>query len=192
MLYLGSGIGGMMIEYDEHIDDEISQMNENETENESRPSNAFHLEDPITSVDLRKPITVAGDTSIADCLQLMQEEKIGCLLVVEDHKLVGIFTERDIIRRIVGKNLSHADIDVVDYMTLDPDTLTASAPLAFALNYMVLGGYRHVPILKDDGSPLACLSIKDIVKHLGEFYFSEISTLPPTPKNPGWATVDGG
>lgn len=167
-------------------------MNENETAGKSKSKHAFRLDDPITTVNLRTPVTVPGDTSIAKCLEVMKEEKIGCLLVTEADKLVGIFTERDIIRRIVGKNLSHEEIDVSDYMTTDPDTLTADSPLAFALNYMVLGGYRHVPILSDDGSPLACLSIKDVVKHLGEHYFSEISTLPPTPKNPGWATVDGG
>lgn len=180
------------MEYNEHLDDELQLMNESETEPVSASREIFQLDDPITSVSLRKPVTVPGDTSIADCLKIMKDEKIGCLLVVEDKKLLGIFTERDIIRRIVGKNLSHADIDVADYMTLDPDTLTPDAPLAFALNYMVLGGYRHVPIVDDKGIPQACLSIKDIVKHLGEHHFSKISTLPPTPKNPGWATVDGG
>jgi len=181
-----------MIEYNEHIDDELDQMNESEAPGGSHAGEAIRLDDPITTIDLRKPISVPGDTSIADALQIMKDEKIGCLLVVEKSKLVGIFTERDIIRRIVGRNLSHADIDIADYMTTDPDTLTADAPLAFALNYMVLGGYRHVPILDANDSPVACLSIKDVVKHIGAHYFSAISTLPPTPKNPGWATVDGG
>lgn len=181
-----------MIEYDEHLDDELQQMNESDSDSNIVEGEAIRLDDPITTVDLRTPITVSTDTSIGDCLQIMKDEKIGCLLVLEQDKLVGIFTERDIIRRIVGKNLSHADIDVVDYMTPDPDTLTSDAPLAFALNYMVLGGYRHVPIMDDAGRPMACLSIKDIVKHIGAHYFSQIATLPPTPKNPGWATVDGG
>ncbi len=181
-----------MIDYDEHIDDEMDIMNEGGSSTKSQVSQAIHLEDQISTINLRKPITITGETSIAECLQLMQEERIGCLLITEDDKLVGIFTERDIIRRIVGKNLSHDEIDVQDYMTPDPDILKVDAPLAFALNYMVLGGYRHVPIVDEDSKPLACLSIKDIVKHIGNYYFSEIANLPPTPKNPGWATVDGG
>ncbi len=181
-----------MIDYDEHIDDELKRMNEGGSSMKKHAVEAIHLNDPITTIKLRKPVTTTGDTSIAKCLELMREERIGCLLITEDNQVVGIFTERDIIRRIVGKNLSHEDIDVSDYMTADPDTLAPDAPLAFALNYMVLGGYRHVPILNDDNQPIACLSIKDIVKHIGDHYFSEIVNLPPTPKNPGWATVDGG
>jgi CBS domain-containing protein len=181
-----------MIDYDEHIDEEMKVMNEGGSSTKKGAKQIIQLKDPINSLDLRKSICISGDTSIAVCLQLMKEERIGCLLIIENEKLVGIFTERDIIRRIVGKNLSHEDIDVQDYMTSDPDTLTADAPLAFALNYMVVGGYRHVPIVDEDNRPETCLSIKDIVKHIGNHYFSEIANLPPTPKNPGWATVDGG
>lgn len=181
-----------MIDYDEHIDEELRQMNEDGSSNGKRSNEAFHLDDPIASVKLKKPVMTSGDTSVAACLELMKDERIGCLLITEQDKLVGIFTERDIIRRIVGKNLSHADIDVSDYMTYDPDTLTSDSPMAFALNFMVVGGYRHVPIVDENNQPVACLSIKDIVKHIGNHYFREIANLPPTPKNPGWATVDGG
>ena len=181
-----------MIDYDEHIDDEQKVMNEGGSSTKHGAKQIIHLNDPVSSLELRKSICIPGDTSIAACLQLMKDERIGCLLITEDKKLVGIFTERDIIRRIVGKKLSHENIDVQDYMTSDPDALMLDAPLAFALNYMVLGGYRHVPIVDEDNKPEACLSIKDIVKHIGNYYFSEIANLPPTPKNPGWATVDGG
>lgn len=181
-----------MIDYNEHIDDEMNVMNEGGSSTKKGTKQIIQLNDPVSSLALRKSICTSGDTSISACLQLMKDERIGCLLITENEKLVGIFTERDIIRRIVGKNLSHADIDVQDYMTIDPDTLTSDAPLAFALNYMVVGGYRHVPIVDDNNKPEYCLSIKDIVKHIGNHYFSEIANLPPTPKNPGWATVDGG
>lgn len=176
-----------MIDYDE-----LTQMNENGSSLKKKKHEAIHLDDPIATLNLRKPITIQGDTSVARCLELMREERIGCLLITKNEKLVGIFTERDIIRRIVGKNLSHDDIDVSDYMTIDPDTLRYDAPLAFALNYMVLGGYRHVPIVSKANEPVACLSIKDVIKHIGNHYFNEIANLPPTPKNPGWATMDGG
>ena len=181
-----------MIDYDEHVDEEIKQMNEDDRSIKKRSSEVFNLDDPITTVKLKTPVTAPGDTSVAACLEIMRDERIGCLLIVEAGKLIGIFTERDIIRRIVGRNLSHDDIDVSDYMTPDPDTLTSDAPLAFALNYMVVGGYRHVPVTDEKNHPMACLSIKDIVKHIGNHYFSEIANLPPTPKNPGWATMDGG
>ncbi|MCF6237529.1 MAG: CBS domain-containing protein [Candidatus Marinimicrobia bacterium] len=181
-----------MIEYDEHIDDELKTMNEGGSSVKKRANEAIHLGDPITTIKLRAPVTTQGDTSVAECLVLMREQRIGCLLITEAQQVVGIFTERDIIRRIVGKNLSHEDIDVSDFMTPDPDTLNPDAPLAFALNYMVLGGYRHVPVVDENNHPVACLSIKDVVKHIGDHYFDEIVNLPPVPKNPGWATVDGG
>ncbi|NQV16532.1 CBS domain-containing protein [bacterium] len=181
-----------MIDYNEHLDDEQQQMDEASSSSHGKVRETIHLDDLITTIKLRKPVTVTGTTSVAQSLEIMRDEKIGCLLITESDKLIGIFTERDIIRRIVGKNLSHADVDVGDYMTVDPDTLSPDSPLAFALNYMVVGGYRHVPIVDDENRIIACLSIKDIVKHIGNHYFSEISNLPPVPKNPGWATVDGG
>ncbi|MCF7823075.1 MAG: CBS domain-containing protein [Candidatus Marinimicrobia bacterium] len=181
-----------MIDYDEHIDDELKQMNEDGDSIMKVNSEAFHLDDHIDTIKLKSPIMTNGHTSVADCLELMREKRIGCLLIVEEGKLEGIFTERDIIRRIVGQGLSHSKIQVKNYMTADPDTLTPDAPLAFALNYMILGGYRHVPIVNEKDQIVACLSIKDLVKHIGNQYFSAISNLPPTPKNPGWATMDGG
>lgn len=180
-----------MSDYNEHVEDELKQMREGDDE-ELAAEHGFHLEDPISSIDLRDPVTAVGSTSVADALELMKKFKIGCLLIVKKDILEGIFTERDIIRRIVGKHLAHEDIQIKDYMTRDPDTLTEDAPLAFALNYMVLGGFRHVPIVDEKNHALGCLSIKDIVKHIGDIYFSKISNLPPRPKNPGWESIDGG
>ena len=94
-----------MIDYDEHIDDELTQMNESGSAFKKRKQEAIHLDQPIATLNLRKPVTIQGDTSVAQCLELMREERIGCLLITNKEKLVGIFTERDIIRRIVGKNL---------------------------------------------------------------------------------------
>jgi len=89
-----------MIDYDEHIDDELKQMNEDEPSPTKGETQAFHLDDPISTVKLKTPITTTGETSVADCLELMHMKRIGCLLVVENDKLVGIFTDGDLRRKL--------------------------------------------------------------------------------------------
>ncbi|UCH09690.1 MAG: CBS domain-containing protein [Fidelibacterota bacterium] len=166
------------------LDDELQQMEEREHGAPALVA-AVHLDDPISSLDLQPLCVVEPQTTMQEAIASLDRNNVGCLLVREGDRLVGIFTERDIIRRVAGKGLDHEKITVGEHMTPDPDTLQMDDPIAFALNRMVEHGYRHVPIVDDQKRPLGFVSIRDIVNHLATYYKKEIMNLPPRPVRKG-------
>ena len=121
------------------------------------------------------------DSSVAEAVALMNREKIGGLLVVRDGHLVGIFTERDVLTKIAGHGFDFTKIFVKSYMTPDPEALSPEHKVAYALNKMVVGGYRHVPIVDGERRPVAVMSVRDVVEFIVERFPAEVINLPPDP-----------
>ncbi len=86
-------------------------------------------------------------------------------MVDDKGKLLGIFTERDLLKKVAGIHVLYADMPVRSFMTYKPVTLAASDSLAFALHKMDGGGYRHVPVL-DKGKPIGVVSVRDMLRHI--------------------------
>jgi CBS domain-containing protein len=129
---------------------------------------------PISTLNLNQPCYVEVGTLVSDAINLMQKGRYGCVLIVDNQQqLVGIITERDLLVNIVGKRENTVDVLVDDIMTPSPESLRASDPIAFALNHMHLGHYRHIPLLifDDDknGYPMGVVSSKDIANHVAAF-----------------------
>ena len=124
------------------------------------------MEDPVSDLDPQKPITVRPTTTVREALQIMLAHDIGALLVVDGAgKLLGIFSERDLLLKIAGLHQSFADLPVQQFMTAHPETVTAKDTLAFALHKMDIGGYRHLPVLSE-GVPAGVISVRDLVRHM--------------------------
>ena len=137
---------------------------------------------PIKSLPRRVGrVAVPLGTTIGQAARIMKEHRIGCVLVEDGGKVVGIFTERDILTKLVGTGYDPAKVYVDGAMTRNPETLTLEDPIAFALQQMSVGGYRHVPLVDPDGHPVGILSVKDIVDYLTEHFPREILNLPPEP-----------
>jgi CBS-domain-containing membrane protein len=82
---------------------------------------------------------------------------------------------------------------VARFMTPDPETLQLDDPIVWALNRMSVGGYRHVPLVDDEGRPVGILSVKDIVHYIVALFPNEVLTLPPDPARADvWSERDGG
>lgn len=176
----------------EIFDDEHQQMNERESHGEKEIPAAISVDDPLSSLDLEKMVTVRRGTAVKDAIRLFQSQAVACVLVVEDGKLEGIFTERDVIKKLVGKGLDHSKEIVDDYMTSAPDVLKEDDPVAYALNRMTDGGYRHVPVVDDHGKPTGVVGILDIVKYLAVYYSDEVLNLPPEPLRRPQERPEGG
>jgi CBS domain-containing protein len=122
------------------------------------------LSSSIGSIGLKDPYTVHLDTSLQECLSVMQQHRIGSVLVTDaSHKLVGILTERDFLLKVFGKVTVLATEKVGDFMTKDPVRERPEASIAFALSVMSHGGFRHVPIVDQDDVPIGIVSVKDVV-----------------------------
>lgn len=146
---------------------------------------------PISDLKLLDPIMIDASSTAADAVDAMNEHHIGCVLVGQEGRLVGIFTERDVLKRVVFRHDGPlTPLEAV--MTPSPETLEAEATIAYALNMMSVGGYRHIPIVDKDHRPVGVLSVRDIVDFLVELYPEEVLNLPPTPAKGIADSADGG
>ena len=124
------------------------------------------MEDNLSRLDQDETIAVAPDTAALDVTHLMKNSNSGCALVVEGGKLVGIFTEHDVLKKLnSGGNLASATVK--ELMSRNPETLHEKDSVAEALNKMSLGRYRHIPFKKADGT-YAVASIKSVLKYIAQ------------------------
>lgn len=154
-------------------------------QDERRASRVFDsalLRRPLSVLPVRKPIILAPQSSITEAMASMQREHRGCVLVTEDGtertRLVGIFTERDVLYKIVNRGRNPAVLPVEEVMTPSPEGLLVDSSVAYVLNRMSTGGYRHVPIVNADGCPVCVISVRDVVDFLVDHFPREVQNLP--------------
>jgi CBS domain-containing protein len=112
-----------------------------------------------------KPYCVSPRTTVGEVLKLLVANRIGCVLVTEGEKLVGIFSERDALMRLGADAAQRAGTPVAEFMTQNPEALEIDAKLAFALHKMDVGHYRHIPVL-EKGRVRAVISVRDILQYI--------------------------
>lgn len=125
------------------------------------------LRDRIERLWPKPPSTVPTDATLGHVLVKMVGETIGCVMIVDKGKLVGIFSERDALMKVNVDAHRLLDKPISQFMTADPVTLETNDKIAFALHKMNVGGYRHVPILHE-GALVGVISIRDILRYLTE------------------------
>jgi CBS domain-containing protein len=126
------------------------------------------------------PLRVKPTDTLADAVALMRQERVGCVVVCEGEKMVGILTERDLLRRVLatGKPLT---MQVAECMTPNPVVVHRKEPVAAAVRCMEEGGYRHLPVVDEAENLVGLLSVKRIVHYLVEHFPSTVYNLPPEP-----------
>ncbi len=112
-------------------------------------------------------LTIAVDASVMDAIDKMTKDHSECLLVVENKEVVGIFTERDFLNRVVGARLIPEETSLRNVMTVNPDTLRPGDCVSYAVERMASRGFRNIPIV-DDEDPAAVLTVWDVMSHLSE------------------------
>ena len=145
----------------------------------------------LSEVVSQPALTVSPSTTLAETIRLMQLERRACVLILDNGRLAGIFTERDILMKIAGQPLDLIHTPVSASMTPDPFTLPDDANVAFALSKMVLEGFRHIPLVDDDGRPTAVVSMRNLIEDLGEIYSRELLTIPPEPNQHRFKSREG-
>lgn len=163
----------------DQVDEELSQMYE-EAFKHPKVLDSSTFKRPIKSLRVLKPVTLTPDRSVQEAIELMRNMRFGCVAVTEKGKLVGIFTERDVLTKIVGKTKLET-VTLREVMTPNPESFQPDDSIAFVLNAMHVGGYRHVPVVDEQGKPLAIVSVKDIVAFIIDYFSEDVLNLPPEP-----------
>ena len=113
-----------------------------------------------------KLVSVQPSATVAEAATVMGERHVGSALVMEGESLVGIFTERDIVRAL-SQDFDAPGHPISQWMTKQPKTISADAPVEEALETMLSGGFRHIPVLEDRGV-VGVVSMRDVSKASAE------------------------
>jgi CBS domain-containing protein len=124
------------------------------------------LSDRVQQFQGRKPLVVSPTMPIREVLRLLVDNRMGCVVVADQGKVAGIFTERDVLLRLGERAAELGHRPVSEFMTGKVEVLPPTAKIAFAVHRMDQGGYRHVPVVNDVGEPVGIFSVRDILSYL--------------------------
>lgn len=109
----------------------------------------------------RTLVSAEKQMTVREACRLMTDKAIGALLILENQKILGIFTERDALNKVLSSGLDPDKTTLEQVMVRKPQTITPDKPLAYALYMMSEGGFRHVPVVEADGTPIGMVSARD-------------------------------
>ena len=125
------------------------------------------MEDSVSHLSPGSPLTLPPKALVSEAIRLLKDHKVGCVLALEGNQLVGIISERDLLYKVAVSNRPLDQFELKDVMTANPVTLRLEDSIRFALYQMSLGGFRHIPIVKD-GQPVGIISIKDVLRYINK------------------------
>ena len=137
-------------------------------------------EHPLGSIRLEPAVSVAADTQVADVVATMRTARVGHVLVIEGDQLAGIFTERDLLMHALDEQgVAHAPVS--EFMSSDPVVLDFRRPISEALQPMVKGRYRHLPVHDPRRGYIGVLTSHNLFQFVAELLPGQILNLPPRP-----------
>ena len=137
-------------------------------------------QDSVTLLETKDFVCIRPDTPLSEAIERMKKDEGGCAIVCnEDGSVTGIFTERDLLNKIVGEQVD-MNSPVSNYMSSTVQTLTTDATIGDAVRLMDEKSYRNIPLVKD-GQLIGSISVFDLITYLAESYPKETMNLPPVP-----------
>lgn len=131
------------------------------------------IRDTIEHLHPYRAVTVEVGDSVGAAVQAMQEHRFGCVMITDGGKLVGIFTERDLLYKVANQVADLDAVPIESIMTPNPGVVRHGDTFAKALNLMAMHRYRHIPIVDDHEAPIGFLSSKGILRYLCEHALDE-------------------
>ncbi|MGD8330783.1 MAG: CBS domain-containing protein [Acidobacteriota bacterium] len=125
--------------------------------------------DAVSALEPRAPQTTTAETTLADAVAGMRMAKTGCLIVTdEDGRVTGILSERELLERVALETPDLAARTVGDVMTRRPESVQRHRPLAYALQRMVVGDHRHLPVVDEQRRAVGVISSRDVIRYVGK------------------------
>lgn len=136
--------------------------------------------DPISALGLPEPVAIGTDASIGAALSAVQKRAQGYVLIVEDGRPRAIMSERDVVMKIVARDVKY-DANVMEVASRLPITLTDKETIGRAIKIMIADGLENIPVVGSDGRAKAVLRSLDVIHFLAETFPEQLLNLPPRP-----------
>jgi CBS domain-containing protein len=150
------------------------------SEDEIREIKGALLADKITTLLPAEPICVPETTTVQDAVAAMLKKRQAGVLVVDgDGRLTGIFTERDVLTRVVGRDLDPGRTTLQAVMTPNPEALSPRDRIAYALNRVSVAGYRTIPLVDENRRPIGVVTATDIIRWLTDLFPEAVLNMRP-------------
>jgi CBS domain-containing protein len=120
---------------------------------------------PLTALKMTSVHTMPPDTPLEVAVQTLVRQHVDLLEVVEGGRLIGVLSVRDLMTRVGPDYRDKMKLPVRQFMTPNPETLPPDAPITFAINKMDVGGYRHLPLVRE-GKAVGMISVRDLLTHI--------------------------
>jgi CBS domain-containing protein len=138
------------------------------------------LGDTINTLGPLEPICIPPSVSVREAATRMTAAHQAAVLIVDaDRRLVGIFTERDVLARVVAQGLDVDGTRVGQVMTPSPEALSTSDRVCYAVNRMSVAGYRTIPLVDSAGRPIGIVTVTHFIKWLADLFPEAILNLRP-------------
>src|SRR5215813_6373944 len=162
-------------EYSATIDDDLRK-----SPDDVRAAGGALLNDTIAVLSPAEPLCLPASATVHDAVQTMLAHRQAGVLVVDgEGRLIGIFTERDVLTRVVGRDRDARRTTVGEVMTRNPEALTANDRVAYAIHCMSVAGYRTIPLIDGEGRPIGVVTVNDVVRWLAGQFPEAVLNLRP-------------
>jgi CBS domain-containing protein len=159
---------------------DFDEIDPAEVENELQEIRGALLNDRIAVLGPAEPVCLRESATVQDAIErMLARRQAGVLIVDDDQRLVGIFTERDVLTRVAGQGRDPRQTTLGTVMTRDPDALGPRDRVAYAVHSMSVAGYRTVPLVDAERRPLGVVTVSDVIRWLAGLFPEAILNLPP-------------
>jgi len=159
----------------EHLDEYSESL-----ESEFRKLEGALLSDTVRLLAPSEPLKLTADATVHEAIQKMVANRRAAVVIVDaEGRLIGIFTERDVLTRVVGQGRDVHRSTLSEVMTRDPEALSPGDRICYAVNRMNNAGYRTVPLVDAERRPIGIVTVSDVVKWLAEIFPEAVLNLRP-------------
>jgi CBS domain-containing protein len=156
---------------------------------EERPISPAVFNDTVGVLAPAEPVCLRETATVTEAAQSMLQARQAAVLIVDaGGRLAGIFTERDLLTRVIGRGLDPKGTALSAVMTPNPEVLSLRDRVAYAVHCMSVAGYRTVPLVDADRRPVGIVTVSDVIRWLANLFPTTVLNLPPggdTLKRPG-------
>ncbi|MBH77167.1 MAG: hypothetical protein CL897_02920 [Dehalococcoidia bacterium] len=142
---------------------------------------AKFIDQRVGALPLAKPVFLSPEDSVRTAVKRMHLDARSCVLAVEEEKLVGIFTERDVLTRCMFDDFDWDQSLYPELLTRDPVTISVATTVGDAIALMQRHNYRTLPVVDNDGAVIGLVRLGELLQHFAESFPEEVLNLPPRP-----------